>query len=629
MMNNVFKYHSDAERFTQYGFLRKKLLDELTVVKLNNLYHQSFPEGSENFYSSTFVKDIEKKKRLNDSLISILDPIIQQHFSDYKTLGAQFLVKNQGQGGHMPFHQDWTVVDEDQFRSITVWVSLNETNETNGAIKVVPSSHEFSRYKRGPGNFDHLKDIQDTLDKLAHTLYMKAGEAFIFDQSIIHGSNKNESDKPRIAVAFGLVHKDADLIFYHQKEKDTFQKFRVKDDFFITFSNEGEAPLEAELLEVIQQKSDRIKSDEFIQRMDEINHQRSLEFTPQPLFSDSTIQEKFDRDGFVMLSLLNDDEVNTLKKYYLSLNHDHVKDYGFHISLENKSADYRNGVFKILFDTIIPKLSPFLLNYQAFTASYVIKEAGLENIVPPHQDWSFVDETEFCSATVWIPLMDVNKNNGALGIIRGSHKLFNFPRASPSPQAKSLLSDHVFNLFPYVEVIDMKAGEALIFNNKTIHASPPNISGKSRIAAGIGITQKEARLRHYYQLPGNEERIEVYEVEPAFFPLYNNSRMSEYYNANTKPNELKAIESFKKIAQEFSKEEITQLICTTPGVKFNNELMEELAGMYHYNMDGKPKQNVSLNEEPLITNETSKRGFFQIYTPTNIIAEIKHRLTKK
>jgi hypothetical protein len=46
-------------------------------------------------------------------------------------------------------------------------------------------------------------------------------------------------------------------------------------------------------------------------------------------------------------------------------------------------------------------------------------------------------------------------------------------------------------------------------------------------------------------------------------------------------------------------------------------------------MDGKPKQNVSLNEEPLITNETSKRGFFQIYTPTNIIAEIKHRLTKK
>lgn len=625
MNNNVFKDHVDAKRLAQFGFLRKRLIDELTVERLKNIYFQGLRMSSENFSSNFSAQDIERRKGENELLVSILDPIIQEHFFDFKTIGAKFCINN-SQGGDMPFHQDWTVVNEDQFRSITVWISLNETN---GTIKVVPSSHEFSRYKRGPGNFDHLMDIQDILEIQAHTLYLEAGEALIFDQSIIHGSNINESDKPRIAVAFGLVHKDAELNFYHQKEKDTFQKFRVKDDFFITFSNEGKAPLEAELVEEFQQKSDRIKSDEFIQRMDEIEQRISAESFTQPLFIDATLQEKFDRDGFVILNLLNTDEVNALLQYYLSLNHDHVKDNGFHISLENESAEYRNGVFKILFDTITPKLSPFLLDYKSFTASYVTKEAGLENIVPPHQDWSFVDETEFSSATVWIPLMDVDKNNGALGVIKGSHRLFNTARPSPSPQAKSTLSGHHFNLFPFIEIIDLKAGQAIVFNNKTIHASPPNTTKEARVGAGIGITQTNAQLRHYYQLPGKDERIEVYEVDADFFPQYNNAKMSDYYNANTKPIQLKLIESYKKITPEFSKEEITRLIKTIPGVKFNKELMEELAEMYNYKMDGRPKETISVDEKPVLTLGETKRGFFKTYTPANIIAEIKHRLRRK
>ena len=366
---------------------------------------------------------------------------------------------------------------------------------------------------------------------------------------------------------------------------------------------------------------------------------------PAPLFNDPETQCHFEKDGYVKINLLNESEVKDLKEYYLSLKHDHIGQYGFHISLENKNADYVKGVFTKLFSVFVPKLDKVLTNYKTFTASYVIKEAGLQNIVPPHQDWSFIDEDQYCSATVWVPLMDVNKNNGALGVIKGSHKLFNYQRQSPSPQAKTVLSPHAFTLFPYVEVIEMKAGEALIFDNRTIHASPPNISGITRIGAGIGITQKDAQLLHYYQVPGKEEIVNVYSVDETFFPKYNNSVLSDLYNKGQSPSELKLLHSFKKNIPHIPDSEMKALVESLDGVKFNDSLVKELAELYNYNPDGTPKKRESIeskketqkiNTNENVVNETiyaknsykDPRTFFEKYTPSNIIAEIKYRLGK-
>lgn len=356
----------------------------------------------------------------------------------------------------------------------------------------------------------------------------------------------------------------------------------------------------------------------------------------KPLFIDAEIQKKFEEDGYVKIPLLDEASVEELKAYYASLKHEHIGKYGFHVSLDSRDEHYIEGVFDKLFAVIMPKLSPHLQNSRAFTASYVIKEAGLQNVVPPHQDWSFVDEEQYCSATVWIPLMDVNKSNGALGVIKGSHQLFHAPRVSPSPQVKSALSDHLATLFPYVDVIAMKAGEALIFNNRTIHASPPNISGNTRIGVGIGITQKDAGLLHYYQLPGSDE-IEVYSVDESFFKKYNNARFSDLYDAGMKPTELKKIRVLKKDTTTYTKQEIINLVTSVEGVSVKQELMNELANLYKPRTEATektvaaetPETEVVKEKEIVATEWVDPRSFFEKYTPANIIAEIKHRLKSK
>lgn len=347
------------------------------------------------------------------------------------------------------------------------------------------------------------------------------------------------------------------------------------------------------------------------------------------LFKNSELQAKFESDGFVKLSLLEQSEVDHLLSYYKSCDFDNKIEEGFHISLDNLNQNLVTEVGEEIKKVLVPKTVDIFDRGQVFTASYVIKEPGLQNIVPPHQDWSFVDESEFCSVTVWTPLVDVTQDNGALGVIKGSHKLFNHHRSSPSPQSKSSLADHIFTLFPFVEIVEMKAGETLIFNNKLIHASPPNLSKEPRIAVGIGITQEEAKLRHYYHIPNSEPaQLEVYEVEKEFYTWYNNARLSGLYDKGENPTDLTKIDTIDRIVPDLSKSEMEDLINTLDNVSINHELMQKLAGLFGYEADEKGIREKAPKEEtvPSPENNSDERSFFQKYTPGNIWRELAWRI---
>lgn len=342
------------------------------------------------------------------------------------------------------------------------------------------------------------------------------------------------------------------------------------------------------------------------------------------LFKDEVIQNKFNHDGFVVLPFLDPSEVNDLLTYYQNHTFDNKIEAGFHISLDNQNEELVKDVGSKIKEVLEPKAIDLLDNCKIFTASYVIKEPGLQNIVPPHQDWTFVDEDQFCSATIWTALVDVTEENGALGVIRGSHKLFNHKRSSPSPQSKSPLSDHVFNLFPFVEVIEMKAGESLIFNNQLIHASPPNLSNQARIAVGIGITQKEAQLKHFYQNPLSG-KLEEYNVEEKFYTWYNNKRLSELFNAGKSLAGLEKLGEIERVVPELSKEEMELLIQNLEGVDYNKPFMERLAKLFNYSLGGNKKAEQE-SEQTVSESWTDKRSFFQKYSIPNVAREISWRL---
>lgn len=660
MSKPVFRDTNLQNEFAKKGYVAIPFLDESDITYLKDKFFETinesggpkigpnvdFQKQSEINYDFTFIdNNVEYKQKVFDIITERFTKKANEYLLDYKPIIANYIRKKQD-GGEVPMHQNWAFVDEEKYTSVSVWVPLVDSNEENGTLQMVDGSHKrFGQY-RGPMVPWELRNLKEEIvSKHLTPMNVKAGQAVILDDSIVHYSNINKTPGLRLAIQLIMIPAEASSIHYHYDKETDPKNIHVLEtnvDFYTHF-HPWLKPKGLKELKTIPYKEKTYSYSDFIaglnsQAFDTLLNYDLFKSKNSPLFNDSKLQAQFETDGYVKIPLLNENEIHDLKEFYLSLKHEHIGSYGFHVSLDSRDENYIKTIFNKLFTSLKPKLSPLLQNYKAFTASYVIKEAGLQNIVPPHQDWSFVDESEFSSATVWIPLMDVNKNNGALGVIKGSHLLFNTPRNSPSPQSRSLLADHLFTLFPYVEVIEMKAGEALIFNNKLIHASPPNTSDKARIGVGIGITQANAQLLHYYEVP-NSNIIEVYKVNEGFFEKYNNVKLGDLFNKGLKPTELQLHKTILKHTPEYSKDEVESMIREKTGASFNSELMKELADLYNYNLDGTPKaqpnKEVKKTEETKITSIENtqpvwkdERTFLQKYTPSNILAEIKYRLTK-
>lgn len=345
--------------------------------------------------------------------------------------------------------------------------------------------------------------------------------------------------------------------------------------------------------------------------------------TPRkPFFKDPNLQKQYDDEGFVVIDLLNEPEVAELLDFYQEVGSKYNGGYGFHISMD-KDAGYAQKVSEKLMETFAKKTDAFFTDYQLFVASFVLKEPDNKAIVPPHQDWTFVDESQHTSATIWTPLVDVNTDNGALGVIKGSHRFFTFHRASPSPQFQTPFDKHVFTIFPYLHIIELKAGQALVFNNQTIHASPPNVTKQTRIAAGVGITHKNAQLRHYYMLPNTQPpKFELFEVEKSFMTSVNNAQLSSLYETGKKPEGLKSLGVVSNPIPDVDAETLKKMM-EAAGNSMNWPFALKMAQLFNYSVNG--SSNEPQATETSAAAPQTPEAFRQKYTPKRIVAEIKYK----
>lgn len=263
-MKNVFVDSLLFEQVEKNGYAVIDLLDESDVDKLREIFNQHNIPTPEHFYSTSFLPIEEERREISQEIQAVVRPKINLLLQNHKELGAVFLVKPSGENTAMPIHQDWTVVDEQEFHSITAWIPLQNTTIKNGAITVLPESHRLSTKLRSPSLIDPLKDIKDLAAERMQTLEMKVGQAFVFSHALIHASHPNFSGENRIAAAYGFVHQDADLIYYHKPSAGSkVQKLSIPSDFFINYPEPGKQPHGSKLIEEIDYNESTISVEDF------------------------------------------------------------------------------------------------------------------------------------------------------------------------------------------------------------------------------------------------------------------------------------------------------------------------------------------------------------------------------
>lgn len=236
-------------------------------------------------------------------------------------------------------------------------------------------------------------------------------------------------------------------------------------------------------------------------------------------FRDPVIRERFEREGFVVVDLLDAAQVAHLRALWDEYD-DPIKQMPFNVTIMSGDLRYRRRMHEEIAAIVGPRQQALLEGARFCYGSLVAKPpapAGA-GTVPLHQDPSFVDETTHDAYNFWVALQDVAEENGCLHVVKGSHVLNRFPR-----------SNGAFFAFPYPELLDaivphalhalpVRCGQAVITYQTLFHMSFPNRGERTRLAASALAVPQGVPLRHYYQPFGRwEEPLEVYEVDEDFY----------------------------------------------------------------------------------------------------------------
>jgi len=233
------------------------------------------------------------------------------------------------------------------------------------------------------------------------------------------------------------------------------------------------------------------------------------------ILEDSETNQRFLRAGCIVVDLLGAAEVDTLKDAYARLARPHRP--GFDATILSHDRDYREAVDAAVRAPVEAALAAIVPGYRVTFCTFVVKDpSGDASEVPMHQDWAFVDEQRFRSIGVWCPLVDVGLENGCLQVVKGSHAFPHPPRAACTPFAYRELVPQLKKHF--LEAIPMTAGQAMLFDPRLFHCSPPNRTDTVRVAATAVLAPREASLRYHHVIDAREpSRFEVFEVTDRFY----------------------------------------------------------------------------------------------------------------
>jgi hypothetical protein len=248
----------------------------------------------------------------------------------------------------------------------------------------------------------------------------------------------------------------------------------------------------------------------------------------QPLFNDAALQQSYEEVGYARFQALDAGAVHELREDYRRLTLEDVYGIGYTVSLYSRDLETRKRAHQLLVEKAFPSVARFLVLRRPYMGTYLVKEPN-GRIIPPHQDWSHCDEQRDDSVMCWIPLNDADEHNGGLGFIDGSHQFFDYLRAFPYEVVSTPVVRHSQRLTAYLNIQRMKAGEAVVFNNRIIHGSLGNYGPEPRMALSFALHPEGEPLLFHYLKPGGPLALLRYRVGPDFYLAYQQPTLLALY----------------------------------------------------------------------------------------------------
>jgi len=270
------------------------------------------------------------------------------------------------------------------------------------------------------------------------------------------------------------------------------------------------------------------------------------------IFKNKEHQSLFDKQGFIVLPFLNVDEIKELETTFDDL-HPNLADNGFFSGSYSSDFNYKKKASNKIVKVFSRAYESTFKDYKPFGGAFLYKTPGEQSELAAHQDWTIVDEEKEIALNCWVPLCDVDLNNGPIMILPGSQ--FSKHPVLRAPTLPFFFSGNDDVVMQELEPMIVKAGTAVILNQSVIHYSPPNTSSSVRKAITAGIKSKDAQMYFHYKVPG-EDKLEIFKENDDFLIRFEN--FMEDIGKRPQLGESIGFKSYK--LPEYSRDELIKLV---------------------------------------------------------------------
>lgn len=238
IMLNTFLRSEYQKEIEKNGYIVHTHNQFSITQKVNSLYNKYYSEHHQFPFTTSHFSFNKKYK---EDLFELSQEIFEQNFSllfnNYRLLFSNLMIKHPHTEGHLPMHADWSYVDEDKFRAISIWLPTIDTNEKNGILGVIPQSHLLAEEMRGPEIISTYRKFDSLIQKNnGIVLPITCHQALIYDLRLQHFSFPNYTEETRIAINIVIVPKEASIHHFIRKEDKIYRYDNLDADFYLDYN---------------------------------------------------------------------------------------------------------------------------------------------------------------------------------------------------------------------------------------------------------------------------------------------------------------------------------------------------------------------------------------------------------
>jgi ectoine hydroxylase-related dioxygenase (phytanoyl-CoA dioxygenase family) len=237
-MRRSFRDDALQRRFDRDGYVVVDCLSPTQVSELRREWDARPDEVKTMAFSSTLMsRDLEYRNAVHQVISSQFAAPANGILDRHRLVMCNFINKQAAQQSSVvEMHQDWTFVDESLYYSIGVWCPLVDVDEANGCLRVVPGSHRLNRRPRGfHRTFPYPELLPYLEERYIVDVPMKAGQAFLYTQTLFHSSPPNRGTQDRVVAGALFVPEESQLYFLMpEAASGKLGRYAVPDEFYRT-----------------------------------------------------------------------------------------------------------------------------------------------------------------------------------------------------------------------------------------------------------------------------------------------------------------------------------------------------------------------------------------------------------